>query len=147
FVGFADLLVGDLLVGPFDDAALADPGAVGFADLMQADVAPGHGAVEPHGYVEQPEADRAGPDRSRHQPITYPDCSSWASQAEVATRGREPSCAAGGGIMQRCCSSCERSGSPAAGGGCWMRSAQRSPRAPARSSVPRAPASQPCCAC
>ena len=63
--------------------------------------APRDRAVELHGHVEEPEADRSAPDRSSHQHITYPDSSSRAPIAAGSRqrRGRllAPRC---GGIMR-----------------------------------------------
>ncbi len=110
------------------------------------DAAPRHRAVELHGHVEEPEADRAAPDRSSHQRITYPDSFS-RHRPPPRLRPAERHLAGRAGSWPACCSSCATSASPAAGAGSSTRSAPSSRRAPPRSSAPRAAASRRCCGC
>src|SRR5262249_48337292 len=60
-VALDDLLVGDLLAVGLGHALVANPRAVALAELAEADGLLGDRAVELHGHVQQPEADRSTP--------------------------------------------------------------------------------------
>src|ERR671920_101225 len=53
-------------------AARVDRRAVLAVELAEVDVEVADGAVQRHRHVDEPEADRAGPQRSGHQPLPFP---------------------------------------------------------------------------
>ena len=61
-----DLLLGDRLPGGRRHLLVADPGPRVLLQLVEVDGVVMDGAVGLHGHVDQPEADRATPDRSSH---------------------------------------------------------------------------------
>ena len=65
-VALDDLLVGDLLAVGLGDPLVLDPRAVALTELAEAHGLLGDRAVELHGHVEQPEADRSTPYRPSH---------------------------------------------------------------------------------
>src|SRR6185295_1185124 len=66
-IALDDLLVGDLLAVGLGHPLVPDARAVARAKLAEAHGLPRHGAVELHGHVQEPEADRSAPNRPSHR--------------------------------------------------------------------------------
>ena len=66
-VALDDVLVGHLLAVRLGDPLVADARAVLLAQLAKAHVLARDGAVQLHGHVQEPEADRSTPNSSRHR--------------------------------------------------------------------------------
>jgi hypothetical protein len=66
--GFHDLVVGHgLVVLGLADLLVADAAAVGLVHVMEVQAVLLHGTLHAHGDADEPEGDRAGPDRSHFQ--------------------------------------------------------------------------------
>ena len=68
-VAFHDLLGCDLPASLLRHLLVADTGVGLVFELVEVQVLLFHGGVDLHGYVHQPEADGARPDRSRHRSL------------------------------------------------------------------------------
>src|SRR5204863_444751 len=71
-VALDDVLVRDLLAVGLGDPLVPDAGAVARPQLTEAHGLPRHGAVQPHGHVQEPEADRSCPDCASHLVFSFP---------------------------------------------------------------------------
>src|SRR4051794_2652152 len=80
--GLHDLAVGDGPVLLLADLLVADPASVRLVDVVEVQAAILDGAVHAHRYVDEPEGDRARPDRSGHQAAA----SSFSGWPGVAAR-------------------------------------------------------------
>ena len=66
-IALDDLLVGDLLAVGLGHPLVPDARAVARAQLAEAHRLARHGAVQLHGHVQEPEADRSAPNRPSHR--------------------------------------------------------------------------------
>src|SRR5262249_14769750 len=66
-----DLVVRDRLVLELADLLVADRALVRLVNQVEAQLVLGDRAVQTNGHVDQPEADRAGPDRPWHSSVSY----------------------------------------------------------------------------
>src|SRR5205823_14159029 len=81
--GLRGLLVGDRLALFLADLLVADRTLVLLVDVVEVELVLGDRAVDAHGHVDEPEADRAAPERSRHTLfLPEPD----AQKRQVLTR-------------------------------------------------------------
>jgi hypothetical protein len=91
-IALDDLLVGDFLAVLLRDALVADARPVSLAQLLEAHRLLRRRAVELHGHVQEPEADRSTPDCSRHssQFLRLPPhpCSQTATAAILRGLGK-----------------------------------------------------------
>src|SRR5205807_3043335 len=78
-----DLVVGDGLVCELADLLVPDRPLVRFVDEAEVQLVLGDRAVKAHGHVDEPKADRAGPDRPWHR-LSLPS----AVRGKTPGRGR-----------------------------------------------------------
>ena len=67
FKGFDHLVVRNRLVFELADLLVADGTLIAFVDEVKVQLVLGDRAVHPHGQIDEPEADRASPDRTWHR--------------------------------------------------------------------------------